>query len=167
MLVERFEAVVPTDYHQFLLEPAQSDGIPHDKFPEFNLAVFGGQTVRVNVGTRAGPVNLALELHDSPPSYDDAEWEDAAEGDVYYDNPGGLVIWGLEYGGFEQAIPETPGTTITPPGQHRYRVRIYARGKDIDYDAPHLGDPVENYLIQMWATDQEEEPRQMKNLSGR
>lgn len=167
MLVQRFQTVVATDYHQFLLDPADSEGIPSGVYPEFNLALFGGRTVRVNVGTRVGPVNLSLELHDSPPTYDDTEWEDAAEGDLFYDNPGGLVVWGMKNGGFERALPEAPDETLTPPGRHRYRIRIYGRGKDIEYDGPNLGEPVEDYLIQLWPTVDAQPARQIKNLSGR
>lgn len=166
MLTERHRAVVPTDYHQFLIEPAESVPLPSGVHPETNLAVFGGQTLRVNVGTRVGPVNLELELHDSPPAYDDSAWEDVAEGDLSYDNVGGLVVWGMEYGGFEQAIPSAAGRTLTPPGAHRYRVRIYARGKAIDYDGVH-SEALEDYLIQLWPAAEAEPALQMKNLSGR
>lgn len=167
MLVDQFQSVVQTDYHQFHIDPAQSDSIPDGVYPEFTLAVFGGQSIRVGVGIRVGPVNLVLEIHDSPPPYVDAEWEDAVEGDLFYDNPGGVVVWHFYSGGFDQAIPETPGQTLTPPGKHRYRVRIYARGRDIEYDGPLVGDPVEDYLIQMWPTTEPEPAREIKNLSGR
>ncbi|WCT06144.1 hypothetical protein [Rhodococcus qingshengii] len=167
MLVERFQSVVKTDYHQFHIDPVQSDSIPDGVYPEFTLAVFGGQSIRVGVGIRVGPVNLVLEMHDSPPPYVDAEWEDAVEGDLFYDNPGGVVVWHFYSGGFDQAIPETPGQTLTPPGKHRYRVRIYACGRDIEYDGPLVGDPVEDYLIQMWPTTEPEPAREIKNLSGR
>lgn len=167
MLVERFQSVVKTDYHQFHIDPVQSDSIPDGVYPEFTLAVFGGQSIRVGAGIRVGPVNLVLEMHDSPPPYVDAEWEDAVEGDLFYDNPGGVVVWHFQSSGFDQAIPETPGQTLTPPGKHRHRVRIYARGRDIEYDGPLTGDPVEDYLIQMWPTTEPEPAREIKNLSGR
>ena len=69
MLVERFQSMVKTDYHQFHIDPVQSDSIPDGVYPEFTLAVFGGQSIRVGVGIRVGPVNLVLEMHDSPPPH--------------------------------------------------------------------------------------------------
>ncbi|NMM85610.1 hypothetical protein B2J88_14730 [Rhodococcus sp. SRB_17] len=167
MLVERFQSVVKTDYHQFHIDPVQSDSIPDGIYPEFTLAVFGGQSIRVGVGIRVGPVNLVLEMHDSAPPYDGTDWEDVVEGDLFYDNPGGVIVWHFYSGGFEQAIPENVGETLTPAGEHRYRVRIHARGRDSEYDGPLFGDPVEDYLIQMWPTPEPERAREIKNLSGR
>lgn len=88
--------------------------------------------------------------------------EDAVEGDVFYDNPGVGGVWPFHCGGFNQTIPETPGQTLTPPSKHRYHVLIY--GRDIEYDGPLAGDPIEDYLIQMWPIT---EPREIKNLTGR
>lgn len=163
MLVERYRTVVMTEYHLLEISTDQHREIINGQYPEFNLALFAEDQLYVRVGVRYGPVNVDLEVHESPALYDATEWEDAAEGDLFYDWDGGVAVRGLE---LFQVIPENEDEKLTPPGEHRYRVRIYARGKAIEYDGPLFGEPVEDYLIQMWPTTEPEPPRQMKNLSG-
>ena len=56
---------------------------------------------------------------------------------------------------------------ITEPGNHRYRVRICVRGRDTRFDGCLDGDPVEDYLIQMWRATSVGAPRQVEHTSGR
>ncbi|MFD3702511.1 hypothetical protein ACFWUP_05140 [Nocardia sp. NPDC058658] len=167
MLVDSHRKVVGTEYHQFLLAPDCNRELINGQYPELPLAIFADDTVVILVGTRAGPVNVELQIHDSPPRYDDADGEDAAEGDLVYDRDVGIAVWSLVYGVPEQAIPEDKGRRLTPAGAHRYRVRIYARGKEIEWDGPVFGEPVEDYRIQIWPTTEPEPSRQTKHQSGR
>lgn len=164
MLIASYQEVVTTDYGSFEFSPEYPRDVIYGHHPEFDLAVFAQETLRVKVGVRYGPVNVELEIHDSPTPYDDTEWEDAAEGDLAYDSESGVSLNGPE---LFQVIPENEEESLLPSGKHRYRVRIYARGRDIEYDAALFGEPVEDYLIQMWPTTEPEPPRQTKNLSGR
>ncbi|MFD3426836.1 hypothetical protein [Nocardia fluminea] len=166
MLIDRYAKTFETEYHQFLLDPDCTHEVINGQFPEFPLAIFADETVRVQVGTRAGPVAVEVEVHDSSPQYNDAGWEDAAEGDLIYDREIGVAVWALWNGVFEQVIPADETQKLTPPGAHRYRVRIYARGKGIAWDGPVSGEPVEDYLVQMWPSATPQPARQTKHLSG-
>ncbi|MBY6540311.1 hypothetical protein HQ325_16680 [Rhodococcus sp. BP-349] len=134
------------------------------QYPELSLAIFAEDVIFVKVGVRSGPVDVAVEMHDEPPAYDDGNWEDAAEGDLNYDLPDGLSVFqSLNYAWFP-AIPAEGA--LTPPGEHRYRVRIFARGRNNYYDGAVFDTPVESYLLQLWPTETSQAPRQLKNLSG-
>lgn len=168
MAIERRQSVIQTDYHQFTIEAGPPRELLHGQDPLFPLALFAGDILRVNVGIRCGPVNVAVELHDEPPTYDDSEWEDSVEGDLIHNTDQGvnvLSFWDFEPRAEGEKISSLRG--LTPPGRGRYRVRIYARGKDIQFDGYLEGDPVEDYLIQMWPTTEAEPPRQIKHTSGR
>ncbi|GAA3136976.1 MULTISPECIES: hypothetical protein [Rhodococcus] len=166
MTIERHQSVIDTDYHQFMIEAGPLRELIHGQNPDFPLAMFAGDLLRVNVGVKSGPVNVTVEVHHTPPFYDDNTWEDSVEGDLtqaiahrvnivsFWDN--------MNADGKAADI-----LGLTPPGKRRYRVRIYARGKNIRFDAHHDGDPVEDYLIQMWPTAEAESPRQIKHTSGR
>ena len=164
MLTARYEAVVETEFHTFGLMPDDPRDIVNGQYPEFSLAIFAEDVIFVRVGVKSGPVEVAVEMHDRPVEYDDANWEDAVEGDLNYDLPEGVSVFqSLNYAWFP-AIPKDG--TLTPPGRHRYRVRIYAQGRNRYYDGAVFDNPVENYLLQLWPTVEEEAPRQLKNLSG-
>lgn len=164
MLTARYQAVVETDFHTFGLMPNNPRDVINGQYPEFSLAIFAEDVVFVKVGVKSGPVDVAVEMHDEPAVYDDEGWEDAAEGDLHYDLLDGLSVFqSLNYAWFP-AIPAEG--TLTPPGEHRYRVRIYARGRNNYYDGAVFDTPVESYLLQLWPTETPEAPRQLKNLSG-
>ncbi|UPW04734.1 hypothetical protein M1C57_01200 [Rhodococcus pyridinivorans] len=113
----------------------------------------------MKVGIKAGPVNVAVEPHDTPAVFDDTEWEDVAEGDLLATADHAVNV--LTFWDDEPEAPSIRG--ITQTGNHRYRVRICARGSDTRLD----GDPVEDYLIQPWPTTNVATPRQIKHTSGR
>lgn len=163
MAVQRHRAVIETDYHQFLIEAGPPRELIHGRYPELPLAIFAEDTISVKVGIKAGPVNVAVEVHDTPAVFDDTEWEDVAEGDLLATTDhtvNVLSFWDDE--------PEAPSIRdITEIGSHRYRVRICARGRDTRFDGYLDGDPVEDYLIQLWPTTNVAAPRQIKHTSGR
>ncbi|MDV6297404.1 hypothetical protein [Rhodococcus aetherivorans] len=82
MTVQRHRAVIETDYHQFLIEAGPPRELIHGRYPELPLAIVAEDTISVKVGIKAGPVNIAVEVHDTPAVFDDTEWEDVAEGDL-------------------------------------------------------------------------------------
>lgn len=164
MLAARYEAVIETEFHTFGLMTDNPRDVINEKYPEFSLATFAEDAIFVKVGVRSGPVEVAVEMHDRPVAYDPVNWEDAVEGDLNYDLPEGVsIIQSINYAWFP-AIPKNG--TLTPPGRHRYRVRIYAKGRNSFYDGVVFDNPVEKYLLQLWPTVQEEGPRQLRNLSG-
>ncbi|MDJ0490306.1 hypothetical protein QNA24_28415 [Rhodococcus qingshengii] len=166
MTVERYQSVIDTDYHQFMIEAGPLRELIHGQDPDFPLAMFAGDLLRVNVGIKSGPVNVTVEIHESPPLYVDSAWEDSVEGDLDQDaNHRVNIVSFWDNMDADGKAADIHG--LTPPGERRYRVRIYSRGKNINFDAHHDGDPVEDYLIQMWPTMTAEAPRQIKHTSGR
>ena len=167
---QRHQSVIDTDYHQFMIEAGPPRELIRGQYPEFPLALFADDLLRVRVGVKSGLVNVTAEVHDDDPGYDDSDWEDSAEGDLIHDTVQGVNIVSF-WDHFEASKDKNSGTAgllgITPPGKRRYRVRIYARGKNIYFDGRLDGDPVEDYLIQMWPTTEPEPPRQIKRTSGR
>lgn len=169
MLIERHKTVVGTDYHQFVIEAGPPRQWIIGRHPEFPLAVFAEDSIFVRVGLRVGPVNVSVEVHDTPPTYDDTDWEDCVEGDLVHNtDQGAKVVSFWSDGQTDEDGQARSLFGITPPGNRRYRVRIYARGKDIHYDGPLLdGPPVEDYRIQMWPTSTPMPADQLKHASGR
>lgn len=155
--------VVKSDYHQFTIGPSSLRELNFSEYPEFNLGVFTGETVVVYAGCRVGPVNVELEVHDTQPPDNAMDWEDVAEGDMHYDSPEGAALW---HWSLDQALPQDSDRKLTPGGAHRYRVRICARGRALEYDGPVLGEPVEDYLVQLWPTSSPSPAHQSKNESG-
>ncbi|WP_420878899.1 hypothetical protein [Rhodococcus sp. (in: high G+C Gram-positive bacteria)] len=168
MTISRFEAVVQTDYHQFTIEAGPARELIHGQDPILPLGVFAGDIIRVRVGIRSGPVNVAVEVCEEAPGYNDGEWEDIAEGDLAQNSNDGVNIlsfWDFEPRADGEDAPSLRG--LTPPGNLRYRIRICARGKGIRFDSYLDGEPVEDYLIQLWPTTTDQSPVQIKNASGR
>lgn len=170
MTVRRYQSVIETDYHQFTIEAGPLRELIHGQYPNLPLGMFAGDIIRVNVGIRYGPVNVTIEVHDTPPSYNDNDWEDSVEGDLEHNTNEGVKVAAF-WDDVEPRDGEETSTlsirNITPPGKRRYRVRIYARGRDIHFDGSLFGDPVEDYLIQMWPTTGFRPPVQIKHMSGR
>lgn len=163
MTVERQRRVIETDYHQFLIEAGPPRELVHGRYPQLPLGIFAENTISVKVGIKAGPVNVMVEVHDTPAEFDESEWEDIAEGDLSAaadHDVNVLSFWDDE--------PEAPSIrAVTSPGRSRYRVRICARGRDTHFDGFLDGDPVEDYLIQLWPTTDVGPPLQVKHTSGR
>lgn len=169
MVVKRYHSVIETDYHQFTIEAGPLRELIHGQYPNLPLAMFADDIIRVNVGIRYGPVNVTIEVHDTPPEYDDSNWEDSVEGDLEHHTEEGVKIAGF-WDDIEAGDGETNTSSvsnITSPGKRRYRVRIYARGKSIRFDGSLFGAPVEDYLIHMWLTTESRPPVQIKHTSGR
>lgn len=164
MLLTAHAAQVMTEYHQFSVGTPLLPELIHGQHPEVNLALFGGEVVRVNVGVRYGPVNVRMEVHDRAPQHADEGWEDVAEGDLAYDCDEGLAVHDFD---MCQVLPADEAEKLTPAGRHRYRIRIHARGKAIKYDGAIFGEPVEDYLLQLWPVAAAADAVQLKNLSGR
>ncbi|MFF1945974.1 hypothetical protein ACFVWF_27950 [Rhodococcus qingshengii] len=68
MTIERHQSVIDTDYHQFMIEAGPLRELIHGQNPDFPLAMFAGDLLRVNVGVkkragerhRRGTPNAAL-----------------------------------------------------------------------------------------------------------
>lgn len=153
---------IVTDYHQFTISSIALPEIIPEQYPEFSLAVFGDEIVRVQVGVRHGPVDVQLEVYDQDPSYDDGDWEDVAEGGISYDSPEGLAVYNPD---LFQVVPNDEAQKLAPGGCHEYRVRICVKGRGVESDGT-VDEPVEEYLIQMWPSRNGEPAREIKNESG-
>jgi hypothetical protein len=162
MLVFRATAQVQTEDHLLSLSPDYPQEWAPGRFPNLPLATFAADEVIIHVGIRYGPVHVQLEVHDSAPPPDTDAWEDVAEGD-FESRADSVALRGQN---LNPALPADAGEKLTPPTRQLYRVRVHANGRAIEYDGPLWGDPVEDYLIQMWPTTAPACPTQEKNLSG-
>lgn len=163
MTVQRHRAVIETDYHQFLIEAGPPRELIHGRYPELPLAIVAEDTISVKVGIKARPVNIAVELHTRQ------RYSTTPNGRMSpkaISSPPQTTLSTCSRSGTTN--PRHPASATSPrPGNHRYRVRICARGRDIRFDDYLDGDPAEDYLIQMWPTTNVEAPRQIKHTSGR
>ncbi|GGC76578.1 hypothetical protein IEU95_00380 [Hoyosella rhizosphaerae] len=160
--IQRHSGIVDTFGHLLFIGQLDEVPEPDPDYPYLNfLSLYTGR-IRIEVGTRFGPVNASVEvLAQAPPLEPDA-WEDIDEGDIAYSGSG--LILQDEVG--LSLLPAEPETTFTPDGEHRYRVRVSARGRNIDYD--HCTDvPLEDYLIQLWPVTCASPRVSYQNRSGR
>lgn len=104
----------------------------------------------IATGVDYGPVRVQTAISSQPPPVadDQDEWEEIIEVTVQAPT-GRLRAHSLE----DSEFPELP--VLSTAGSGAYRVRVHARGRA---DAPTTaeGDPVEDYLLQVWPAGPEE-----------
>jgi hypothetical protein len=141
------EATFRISYSQFQLNDygvvpelgAETDGMV--------VPLSGG--ARIACGISDGPIRLRAQACAAEPAPETSPWDEVAE--TAFDAPVGQVaVVPL----FEDPVPGIPPLTSGPG---RYRVRVYARGRDI---APHrfVESPTEEYLVQVWPDSPGSEP---------
>ncbi|MER5305629.1 hypothetical protein ABT039_40040 [Streptomyces lasiicapitis] len=105
----------------------------------------------IATGVDFGPVRVLTAISiEPPPAADDQDtWDEIIEVTVHAPT-GRLRAHSLEDGEF----PELP--VLSTAGSGAYRVRVHARGRA---DAPTTaeGDPVEDYLLQVWPAGTDED----------
>ena len=95
----------------------------------------------VACGIHTGPVRVRAEAHTATPPPDTDAWDEVAE--VTFEAPAGRVrVTPL----FENPVPELPQLT-SGPGD--YRLRVYARGRDVARGRT-VESSSEEYLLQVW-----------------
>lgn len=131
---------MPVDYHQFFI----ADG---GEQPEVLQRSTNGladpleYAVDVQTGVAAGVVAVAVQFHPMPPALQAEPWDEVVE--VSVETPTGeLRLTAL----MRDIDPDPPALTPRPGW---YRVRVHARGRDINIDGVAF-EPSEEYLIQLW-----------------
>lgn len=92
-------------------------------------------------GIDSGPVRVEINCFQTAPEFEIGDWEEAAEVSIQVE-PGGVVIVGIE-----DDSSGIPPIGATEGGD--YRLRIYARGRSLAYDA-YVPTAVETYRIEAW-----------------
>ncbi|QIS02628.1 hypothetical protein F5X71_10130 [Nocardia brasiliensis] len=125
---------VSVDHHQFLLTAAATD--PTDITAESDLIWTGPGFVAVQAGIAYGPVTLTLDTT-AESGVELTDWDIVEE--TVIESAEELLVISLDGHVAEQFAPVPPG---------RYRVRVHARGRDLNYDID-VTEPSETYLIQI------------------
>ncbi|WP_433178187.1 hypothetical protein [Actinoallomurus sp. CA-150999] len=114
-----------------------------------------GDGACVICGQEIGDIAVTAELWDDapPPAADD--WQDVAEVSVAWRSA--FLDSGTTGSG------DDPAQRLELPGPGDYRLRVHGRNRD-DGDPRRDGDPVEEYLIQVWPASQGE-PITIKSTS--
>ncbi|MFC9292970.1 hypothetical protein ACFTWH_06190 [Streptomyces sp. NPDC057011] len=98
-------------------------------------------SARILCGQEIGRVAVTAELWEAAPPLEADGWQDVAEVSVSWDSPFiDFATTGTEV---------DPAARLALPGPGAYRIRVHGRNRD-DGDPRVPGDPVEEYLIQVW-----------------
>ncbi|WP_171165564.1 hypothetical protein [Streptomyces sp. I05A-00742] len=110
-----------------------------------------GDGARVLCGQEIGSVTVTAQLWDAlPPLPDDLDhWQDIAEVSVAWRSPF------IDFSASDEGNCGDPAKRLELPGPGDYRLRVHGRNRD-DGDPRGDGDPVEEYLIQMWPAPYDE-----------
>ncbi|MBC6462269.1 hypothetical protein [Actinomadura sp. HBU206391] len=147
--METAQSNVHVTYHQLYV--ADADTLPDPKyllvFDNGLVAIQPGIAV-VSTGIHTGNVAVTVQIWDqaapAPTSAHQEEWDEIAEVTLEAHDAGEVGVVGL--------MSDLPGLPeLTPGGPGRYRLRIYARGRDTLVDGVAT-EPVEDYLIMTWPT---------------
>ncbi|MEU1600562.1 hypothetical protein ABZ468_49460 [Streptomyces sp. NPDC005708] len=104
--------------------------------------------------TDTGPLQITIEVHDTPPAPETGgEWEPAEELSLRTDLPT-LYLATLEQGDILDAWPEEEPTLEAPSSSDSHgwmRMRLYCHADDPE---PGIGDHGERHLVQLWPAPQ-------------
>ncbi|PYI69758.1 hypothetical protein CVV68_01215 [Arthrobacter livingstonensis] len=101
---------------------------------------FESDQLLVRTGIYMGPVRVTTEVLETRPELVEADWEDIEEYSLR------LETGTISLTGFRDE-PFLIGRIAAGPVD--YRVRIHAKGRDINYDLA-VDEPCEDYLIVLW-----------------
>jgi len=103
----------------------------------------------IHTGVLRGAVTVTvLPVQHEPAIMESGQWDEIAEVSVNAPE-GNLEVHQLQYGPFDPR-PELPTLSLGGPGH--YRVRVYARGRDVHYDQIQE-DSEEKYVIESWPAE--------------
>lgn len=98
-------------------------------------------SARILCGQEIGRIAVTAQLWDEAPPLHAEGWQDVAEVPV---------SWDSAFIDFATTGTEAdPAGRLELPGPGNYRIRVHGRNRD-DGDPRVAGDPVEEYLIQVW-----------------
>ncbi len=135
-------AVVWVDFHIFTVGEEVLEDEPLQERPTPLCVVFEPRTstTSVSTGVAVGEVAVRSEALDESPGEAPLDWEDVAEVSLTV-RRGPLMATGWN--------PRPPGERLDGHGPGSYRVRVHARGRDVNYDGTATV-PSEEYLVQAW-----------------
>jgi len=138
------EYVTRVDAHSMDLRGATAQPCPAD-FVGGLLAGLPQGEPRIVTGIAAGPVRVKVQRQETAPAAVATEWEDIVEVSCM------AVEADVVAAGQYDAAPD-PQFALNPPGATWFRLRVHARGRDLEYDGVAT-DPREEYLLVAWPAD--------------
>ncbi|TDD21598.1 hypothetical protein [Nonomuraea diastatica] len=114
-----------------------------------------GDGARILCGQEIGYIVVTAELWDDAPPLTADGWQDVAEVSVAWRSA--FMDFASTYGS------ENPAKQLELPGPGDYRLRVHGCNRD-DGDPRDNGDPIEEYLIQVWPAPQDK-PVMVKSTS--
>lgn len=115
------------------------------------IMVIPPEAVFIVTGINMGPVIVDVEPREARPPGDTTEWEDIAEFTARRVAGTPLTVHG------EMEQPPADATDLSPGDAAFVRIRVSARGRDLQYDLA-VSEPSEHYLVQAWPADDRDEP---------
>ncbi|UOT01581.1 hypothetical protein MPY17_21550 [Rhodococcus opacus] len=132
-------STVEADHHQFTIGERQADTLAVAVESSSSTQVVNFLTV--HTGVAYGPVSIGVEiLGDQPESTLFEDWENVAECTIRAST---LCVMTL------QGEPVEDITELTGVDPGKFRVRVHARGRDLNWDMD-VAEPTEDYLVQLW-----------------
>ena len=135
---------VNVSYHQLLLVDGKIDASHPTRIPNGLVASWPDATV-IRTGIHTGAISVVLQLHSSPPAIDlQHDWDEIA--DISMESTTGSL-------GMTRLMSDPPQDlgNLAWQGPGHYRLRVYTRGRDTNIDGVANGEPVEDYLLQIWS----------------
>jgi len=134
---------IEVDFHQFTIGHDEGP-VDHPKVSRVELVwAITATSARVSTGIASGPVRVTCRALDEAPLVLEDGWEDVMELSLETTPDWALSAAG-NWGGDEELVDR-----IDVHGPGTYRLRVHARGRDINYDGA-VEEPVEDYLVLGW-----------------
>ncbi|TMR92829.1 hypothetical protein [Nonomuraea basaltis] len=141
--VTTFQANTSVTYHLLQLRGIEDPPpAPRGGYPNGLVTLGPGpDSATIVTGVALGVVDVTVLLASKPPSLNLEEWEEVVEVSIESSH-GSLYVCGLD-----GDLPDLPNLATVGPGH--YRLRIHARGRDVNPDGT-ARTPSESYLIIVW-----------------
>lgn len=115
------------------------------------IMVIPPTSVLIVTGVFMGPVTVDVEPLQDRPGDDAIGWEDVAEFTARRVHGVPVSVHG------EMELPAEGVPDLAPGNAGLVRIRVSATGRDENYDLA-VSEPTERYLVQVWPTNDEDEP---------
>lgn len=145
-------STVRADHHQFSVGARDADTL--DVGERGSLLEVGPGFATLKTGVGYGPVRVGVDVLSSPPSDDiPLDWEVIEECDLEVTTEFTVMtLEGERAEGFD---------SVTDIPHSRYRIRAYARGRDVNWDLD-VREPSEDYWLRLWPASAPGEFQQLR-----
>lgn len=134
------QATLQISHHLFAIVDGETPEIPTAEAYANGLVEPVKKGACIETGIRSGPVRVTVSIRDDRPAEVEQEWDEIVEVSVR-SRKGDLNIRSID------DWPDLP--TVSVSGAGSYRIRVHARGRDVEaYGYP--SQPTEHYLLQVW-----------------